>query len=102
MNVVTTRKVLKLGRGEENAKIVEEEAPHANGEADKNRMLQVVSIASELGFAISLPIAGGAFLGQFLDNKFGTMPRMTLSFIFIGVFLAAANIYFIVRETRQK
>lgn len=97
-----TRKVLKLGRGEGQVRIVEEEVPHQNDEASKSRLLQVVSIASELGFAISLPIAGGAFLGRLLDTKFHSEPRMTLSFIFLGVFLAGANIYFIVRETRQQ
>ncbi len=95
-----TRKVLKLGRGEEKSAIVEEHAPEKNSESG-SRMLQVLSMASELGFAISLPIAGGAFLGQLLDTKFQTAPRMTLSFIFVGVFLAGANIYFIVKEARQ-
>lgn len=96
-----TRKVLKLGRAEE-GKIVEEEAPKQNDDDKAGRMMQALSIASELGFAISLPIAGGAFLGQIMDNKFHTLPRMTLSFLFIGVFIAAANIYFIVRETRER
>ncbi len=96
-----TRKVLKLGRGHETVRIVEEEAPPPeNQEESRNRMLRVLSIATELGFSISLPIAGGAFLGQLLDNKFGSAPRMTLSLIFLGVFLGGANIYFIIKETR--
>lgn len=97
-----TRKILHLGRGNEEGKIIEEEAPKREEEETRSRMLQVLSIASELGFAISLPIAGGAFLGRLLDSKFSTTPRMTLSFIFLGVFLGGANIFFIVRETRQK
>ncbi len=97
-----TRKVLHLGRGKSESKIVEEAAPKQEDEEGRGRMLQVVSIASELGFAISLPIAGGAFLGRIIDAKFHSEPRMTLSFIFIGVFLAGANIFFIIRETRQK
>lgn len=98
--MVKTRKVLKLGRGTEEVKIVEEKAPEVK-EDQEGRMLSVVSLASELGFAIALPIAGGAFFGQVLDNKFHTTPQMTLSFIFIGVFLAASNIYFIIRETKK-
>lgn len=101
MSVVKTRKVLKLDRVDE-AKIIEEEAPPENKEESRSRMLQVLSMASELGFAISLPIAGGAFLGQLLDTKFGSSPRMTLSLIFLGVFMGGANIYFIIKETRQK
>ncbi|EKD64264.1 MAG: hypothetical protein ACD_51C00036G0007 [uncultured bacterium] len=97
-----TRKVLKLGQGAQSTNIVEEDAPQENKEESRNRMLQVLSIATELGFSISLPIAGGAFLGQLLDTKFGTTPRMTLSLIFLGVFIGGANIYFIIKETRQK
>lgn len=92
--------MLKLGGPGEQGVIVEEEAPKEK-EEPKGRMLQVLSMASELGFAISLPIAGGAFLGQLLDAKFATAPKMTLSFIFMGVFLGGANIYFIIKETRQ-
>ena len=96
-----TRKVLKLGGGEENAAIVEEQIEHPKEES-KSRMLQVLSMVSQLGFAISLPIAGGAFVGQLLDGKFETAPRITLSLIFIGVFIAGANIYLIVKEVREK
>lgn len=97
-----TRKVLKLGRGVGDTRIIEEKASEDNTQEQRGRMLQVLSIATELGFSISLPIAGGAFLGQLLDKKFGVSPRMTLSLIFLGVFLGAANIYFIIKETKQK
>lgn len=92
--------MLRLGAEGEKGVIVEEEAPHPKQEP-KSKTLQVLSMASELGFAIALPIAGGAFFGQLLDTKFGTSPRMTLSLIFTGVFLAGANIYFIVKQTKE-
>ncbi len=95
-----TRKVLKLGSGSTQSRLVEEAAPQKT-EEPKGKFLQVLSIASELGFAISLPIAGGALLGQLLDAKFNAAPRMTLSFIFVGVFLAGANIFFIVKESKE-
>lgn len=98
--MVKTRKVLRLGRGGEKGQIVVEEAPEVKKD-EENRILSVISIASELGFAISLPIAGGALLGQFLDAKLKTAPQLTLSFIFIGVFLAGSNIYFIIREIKK-
>lgn len=62
---------------------------------------QLLALVSELGFAISLPIAGGAFVGQFLDGKLETAPRMTLSFIFIGLGIACANIYLLVKKTQE-
>lgn len=96
-----TRKVLKLGNGSE-AKIIEEQAPPVQDEDKRSKMLHVVSIASELGFSIAIPIAGGAFLGQILDGKFHTTPRITLSLIFLGVFIAGANIYLIIKDTKEK
>ena len=75
--------------------IVEEESKQKN--KDKEKFIPAISLASELGFSISLPIIGGAFLGQFLDNKFNTTPRITLSLVFLGVFLALANIYLIIK-----
>ena len=92
--------MLKLGGGGEGGKIIEEEVKETKNQRE-NRLLSAISIASELGFAISLPIAGGAFLGNLLDSKFHTTPRMTLSFIFIGIFLAGSNIYFIIREIKK-
>lgn len=97
-----TRKVLKLGAGGSESRIVEENASEEGKEEGRRRLLQVLSIATELGFSISLPIAGGAFLGQLLDKKFNASPRMTLSLIFLGVFIGVANIFFIIKETRQK
>jgi len=79
----------------------EEKKPTEDIEESRNRFLAMISLASELGFSVSLPIAGGALLGQFLDNKFNTSPRMTLSLIFFGLFLGAANIYIIMKETRE-
>ena len=96
-----TRKVLRLGRGED-VKIVEESVSTKNFEKDRSRMVHLLSIATQLGFSVSLPIAGGAFLGQLLDTKFNLAPRMTLSFIFLGVFIGGANIFYIIRETKQK
>lgn len=48
-------------------------------------------LAGEIGFAVALPIAGGAILGSFLDRKFGTYPTYTLSLLFAGVVLSVVN-----------
>ncbi len=69
--------------------------------SDQNEgFVNYVSLALELGFTISFPIAGGALLGQYLDSKFGTSPRLTLSLIFTGIMIAAFNIYNIVKSSR--
>lgn len=80
----------------------EEEIPRENEEKGRSRFLAMISLASELGFSISLPIAGGALLGQILDNKFSTSPKITLSLIFLGLFIGAANIYFIMKESQEQ
>lgn len=68
---------------------------------ENDKTISSISLASELGFSISLPIVGGAFLGQFLDNKFHSAPRMTLSLVFLGVFFAIANIYLIMKNNSK-
>jgi len=74
----------------------------SKSKSDKqDKFLPVVSLATEFGFSISLPIVGGAVLGQFLDNKLNLAPKMTLSLIFLGLFIGIANIYLIIKEYSQ-
>ena len=82
-----------------NLKIVEEDIKQHREE--KNKSNSATALASELGFSISLPIVGGALLGQFLDNKLNSTPRMTLSLVFIGLFLGIVNIYLIIRDNSK-
>lgn len=42
----------------------------------------------EIGFAIALPIAGGAFIGKYLDERFQTYPKATLVGLFIGILIS--------------
>lgn len=98
--MVGTRKVLQFTK-DKFLEEKEEEKPKEDEQKGRNKFLAMISLASELGFSISLPIAGGALLGQFLDNKFSTSPRITLSLIFFGLFIGAANIYFIMKESEQ-
>lgn len=78
---------------------VEEEISEKKEESNQ-KFLGYLSIALELGFTISIPIAGGALLGQYLDGRFGTSPRMTLSLIFLGIMVAGFYIYSIIKENR--
>lgn len=95
------RKVLKFTQNRK-LEAVEEVQQQSEEVSSKSRFPGMVSWASELGFSVSLPIVGGAFLGQFLDNKFNTTPRMTLSFIFLGLFVGMTTIFLIVRENSKK
>jgi predicted F0F1-ATPase subunit len=44
----------------------------------------VLGYVGQIGFMIAIPIAGGAILGKFIDEKLGMYPKMTLSFLFGG------------------
>ncbi|MBI5449027.1 AtpZ/AtpI family protein [Candidatus Gottesmanbacteria bacterium] len=43
-----------------------------------------IGFVGEIGFAIAIPIAGGAILGTYADKVFLTYPTLTLSFLFLG------------------
>ena len=43
-----------------------------------------------VGWSISLPAAGGALLGHWLDQRYGTGVHCTLGLLFLGVGLGAA------------
>lgn len=85
---------------EKKLETVEEEVVEKKEAEEK--FLSYLSLALELGFAISLPIAGGALLGHYIDDKLGISPRMTLSLIFLGIMVAAAYIYSIINNNITK
>ncbi|MBI4067178.1 AtpZ/AtpI family protein [Candidatus Gottesmanbacteria bacterium] len=66
----------------------------------KKKLYQSLSIASQLGFSIAIPLVGGALLGSFLDSKFDTAPKLTLSLIFFGLFISGYNMYKIMKEVK--
>jgi len=95
------RKILRF----ENGNIADSGEINKISDKTKNfskNIFQGLGIASELGFVISIPIVGGIFLGSWLDKKFSLYPKLTLSFLFLGVFLAIANLIYIVREISKK
>ncbi len=55
----------------------------------------------DLGFTIAIPIAGGAFLGSFLDRRWSTYPQATLILLFVGVLLSIVQFIRIIREIIQ-
>lgn len=69
-----------------------------NEKEDKKRFFAGLSLASDLGFAVAIPIVGGALLGSYLDQKLGTLPKVTLSLVFLGLIISIFNIYTIVKK----
>jgi hypothetical protein len=45
----------------------------------------LVGLAMDMGFIIALPLVVAAFLGKWLDNRFGTKPWLTLAGILVAI-----------------
>lgn len=90
------RKILRLKGG----KLVSEEKKVniQKKEKDKRSLVRGLSLVGELGFAISIPLVGGILLGVYLDRKFSSFPKLTLSFLFFGILVSFMNLFVIVRE----
>lgn len=74
---------------------------HSGGPTAKKRKKQkgsgeppawyYLGFLGEIGFSISLPIAGGALLGAYLDSLLGSYPKGTVSFLFVGIVVSIAS-----------
>lgn len=58
---------------------------------------QHLGLIGEIGFAIALPIAGGALAGVFIDRTWSTAPKATLSLLFLGIVVSFVNVLKTVR-----
>lgn len=99
MDVTDKRQVLKLG-SDHKLELSQESVKEKK--VSEKKYYQSLSIASELGLSLAIPLAGGAFLGSFLDSKFHTTPKLTLSLIFLGLFIGVVNIYYIIKDIDKK
>ena len=69
--------------------------------ADKERptLLAQTVYAGMLGLLFVLPVIGGAYLGNWIDNQLsGYSVRWTTSLIILGVMVGGINVYLFIRE----
>jgi ATP synthase protein I len=69
--------------------------------ADKERptLLAQTVYAGMLGLLFVLPVIGGAYLGNWIDDQLsGYSVRWTTSLIILGVIIGAINVYLFIRE----
>jgi len=61
-------------------------------------------LSGQIGFAIALPIAGGALIGSYIDDRFQTYPQYTVMLLFVGIILSMVNFVVTVQSIlkRQK
>lgn len=56
----------------------------------------------QIGFAVAIPIAGGAFLGSYVDRIWGTYPNLTLGLLIFGIVISGVNFYKTVQSILKK
>ena len=52
---------------------------------NKNEVYRILGIVGSFGFTMAGAVAGGYFLGSYLDKKLNTAPWLMLSFIMLGI-----------------
>lgn len=68
-------------------------------EREKRSVLAQTVYLGTLGLVFVLPIIGGAYLGEWLDERLaGFSQSWTLSLIALGLVIGGANVWFLLRE----
>ncbi len=68
-----------------------------NNRNDK-RILQNLSLVTQIGLSIITPILLGVYLGGFIDKKLGTEMVFTLIFIILGAVSGFLNLFKLVNK----
>ena len=68
---------------------------------DLKRAIKSLGFLSTIGLAMALSIALGAFVGYFLDSKFGTDPLFFIIFLCFGIAAAFRNLYILYKRAKE-
>ena len=69
------------------------ESEKKNAETDKNQQISMLTLATELGFSISIPIVALALIGRQVDKYYDTAPVFILTGIVLSMFVSVYIIY---------
>lgn len=61
-----------------------------------------LGFVGEIGYAIALPVVGGALLGRYLDFKWSSYPKATLSLLFTGIVISIVGFIRTIQELIQR
>ena len=68
-------------------------------EKERPTLIAQTVYAGMLGLLFVLPVIGGAYLGNWIDNQFsGYSVRWTTSLIILGVMIGGMNVYLYLKE----
>jgi len=89
-----------MSTNEQLRKRVEQQARRMKqAEKDRPTLISQTVYMGTLGLVFVLPVVGGAYLGRWLDGLVeGYSVRWTLSMLFLGIIIGAANVYLFIRE----
>ena len=67
---------------------------------DKNKgeVYRILGIVGSFGFTMAGAVAGGYFLGSYLDKKLNTAPWLMLSFIMLGIAGSFIEFYKLIKK----
>ncbi|MBI4130436.1 AtpZ/AtpI family protein [Candidatus Roizmanbacteria bacterium] len=94
------RKVLQLKRGSLEVTEREVAIKDTEKEEERKRLLQSYSLVTALGVSLTIPLVGGVVIGVYLDRVFSSAPKLTLIFVFLGLFVSGVQLARLVRDTR--
>ena len=70
-----------------------------DNETKKN--IRILGYVSTVGLAMAFSVGIGAFVGYYLDNKFGTKPWLLIVFLCLGVVAAFRNLFIMYKKTKE-
>lgn len=68
---------------------------------ETKQLFKTLGYVSTLGLAMALSVGIGAFVGQYLDERFGTRPWLFFVFLGLGIVAAFRNLYIMTRKIRN-
>lgn len=68
---------------------------------DTREAIQLLTVASTIGFALVLATVIGLVVGYFLDRWLDTKPWFTLIFLVLGIIAGFKNIYVIYHRVKR-
>lgn len=60
------------------------------------KILKYLTLVSQIGIIMALPIIGSIFLGHFVDQKAGTNGLFLIIFILMGIYISFRNLFVMV------
>lgn len=57
-----------------------------------------ISLVSEIGLVIAVPMVASGFIGRWMDRQLGTSPWLTLALLVVGTIMSVFNFASVVKK----